>query len=172
MSHRSTYYDINALVPWSDAAVRHISNPSDFDRYRAGRRELVPFVPEDGMVVIPGTRRVERDGDTVREVYDTEHEAEAVARSRAAYLASIPADIIPLAAAYRTTIRALFGGGAETNHAITEQVVTAFFLSKRAANEMTQELDNAERILEIGSREIRKLTPDGTCWTFPWEVVP
>ena len=99
-------------------------------------------------------------------------DAAQAAQDRAALIASLPAALLPLAAAYRTTLRALFGDGAETNHAITEQAVMAFFLSKRANNEMTQQLDNAERILEIASREICKVTPDGTCWSFPWEIVP
>jgi len=85
-----SYYNINTLTPWSDASVRHISNPTDADRHAHGRRELVPFAAPEGMVAIPGTRRIERDGDTVRERYDVETPEQAAARETVRIAALIP----------------------------------------------------------------------------------
>jgi len=85
-----SYYNINTLTPWSEQAVAHISNPSDADRYAHGRRELVPFAAPEGMVAVPGTSRIERDGDTVREGYDVETPEQAAARETARIAALIP----------------------------------------------------------------------------------
>jgi hypothetical protein len=76
-----TYWNINTNAPWSETAVAHILNPSYADRHAAGRRIIAPFVVPDGMATIPGTRRIEIDGDTVREIYDvqTQDEADAAA---------------------------------------------------------------------------------------------
>ena len=81
------YWNITTDTVWSDRAVKNIINPTNTDRYAAGRREIVLFSAPDGYVPIPRTKRIEIDGDTVREVYDVQtktaatEEADAIAQA-------------------------------------------------------------------------------------------
>jgi hypothetical protein len=85
-----TYWNIITNAPWSESTVAHILNPSDADRYAAGRREVIPAKVPDGHVVT--ARRVEIDGDTAREVVETVSQAEYDAAITAAEAAAIDAE--------------------------------------------------------------------------------
>jgi hypothetical protein len=76
------------------------------------------------------------------------------------------------ARSYRDVMEIHFGAGAHTNTAITEAVVTGYFLQRRI-NGTSEPTDASDALLlQSFYQTMRRLTVDGTAWAFPWGVVP
>lgn len=80
--------------------------------------------------------------------------------------------IAETAAAFRWVLRQHFGEGAETNTAVTESIVTQYFIQRRILG--TGELTDASDaiLLQSGFETIKEVTGDGTIWSFPWSQIP
>ena len=141
-------------------------NPTPEQCREAGWREEPP-VPEvaAGYTRIGTPRLVEIDGVTQWEVTDrptAELEAEAAAAKRADMVARLTPGIAALASAYRAALRALFGEGAEVNHAVTKEAATAAMLQLPAEQYDAKTAD----LLKLAFEELSAIAGDGTTWTF------
>lgn len=76
------------------------------------------------------------------------------------------------AKSYRDVMAIHFGAGSHTNTAITEAVVTGYFIQRRIQG--TSEPTDASDALLLQSfyQSMRSVTIDGTAWSFPWGLVP
>ena len=142
-------------------------NPTPEQCREAGWRECPPL-PDiaEGMTRIGEPRLVEGDGVTgAWEVTDrptAELEAEAAAAKRADMVARLTPGIAALASAYRAALRALFGEGAEVNHAVTKEAATAAMLQLPAEQYDAKTAD----LLKLAFEELSAIAGDGTTWTF------
>ena len=76
--------------------------------------------------------------------------------------AKLTPGLVGLASAFRTTLRALFGPDAETNHDITEGVVVGTMLQLPAEQYDARTAD----LLKIAFEKLSDVSGDGTTWTF------
>ena len=93
---------------------------------------------------------------------------EQIAEAQAARLASFH-QLIPKAAAFRSLLRAYFGANAETNRAVTAEVVAQYFLT--APDLTVQGVQHGMTLKELFT-ELSAWNGTGETWTLPWEVVP
>jgi len=70
--------------------------------------------------------------------------------------------IVGLAVAYRTILQAMFGAGAETNHAITRDVVVGTLMQLPPDQYDAKTAD----LLKMAFEQLTAITGDGTTWTF------
>jgi len=101
--------------------------------------------------------------------------AEQVAAEKARMIALMTPSLIQLAALYRSVLRRVTGDAtAETNRKITRETVATIFLGAIANGSMTDELRDAQALLQFGFDWLSPIVganPPNT-WDLPWEVVP
>ena len=174
-------------------------NPTE-DQYRqAGWRRIIEADPvADGYRRVSETQVDTEDGATFRAavvdrlITDIEAEekqaadaaaaqavldAEAAAKARQQAMVDALTPLVPLAQLYRATLRGIFEKqfpGAESNRALTREIVASFFLQQIAAKTMTDELRDAQQVLEFGFAQLSPIVGDDPpqTWDLPWEVVP
>lgn len=152
-------------LPESYAGVSHY--PMATHRHtQDGFYPLVELILPDGYQKISGTQTYTLDGDVVRENWQTQTDAEACAER----VASITPELWQTASLFRTILRLHFGDNAETNEAITEDSITAYFVNRRLTLSASERTDDAADsiLLTNGFAAITEWTGDGTVWTFPW----
>ena len=153
-------------------------NPTDAQLAADGSLPLFPLPADpEGMCEIAGTRRTEHDGTSAWTVCDYEPIAERDARDAAAaeaeldyatiqrkshMAAKLTPGIVGLATAYRAALRAMFGSGAEVNHAITKEIVTGTMLQLPREQYDAKTAD----MLKLAFEELSAIAGDGTTWTF------
>jgi hypothetical protein len=131
----------------------------------AGWRDVPPQPPlEAGYTRVSSTFG---EGDGVTGAWDVtdrlteDIEAEAAAAKRAAMAAQLTPGLVAMASAYRAALRALFGDGAEVNHAVTKEAVAGAMLQLPAAQYDAKTAD----MLKLAFEELSAITGDGTTWT-------
>lgn len=141
--------------------------PPTPDQLRAaGWRDMPPVPPiADGYTRL-SIRAVEGDGINGQwEVVDR-LTSEIEAESRAARMATFPAE---KAALFRAILRKHFGDGAETNRALTAEAVTGYFAVK--PNITADEVRDGVLLRELFA-VLSEWNGTGETWTLPWEVLP
>ena len=104
-------------------------------------------------------------------------DAEKAAAARKAAQIAAMKPLAELASFYRATLRGIFGAQfpeAEKNRSLTREVVATFFLQQMASGKMTDELRDAQQVLEFGFTQLSPIVGDDPpqTWDLPWEVVP
>lgn len=153
-------------LPQSYAGISHY--PMATHRHASdGFYPLIEFTTPDGYNKITGTQTYTLDGDVVRESWHVQSDAEAYAER----VASISTDLWQTASLFRTILRLHFGDNAETNEAITEDSITAYFVTRRLTLSASERTDDAADsiLLTNGFAAITEWTGDGTVWSFPWD---
>ena len=87
--------------------------------------------------------------------------------ARQGFRPKIPSgELIQTAFAFRQILSLHFGSGAETNRAVTESVVTDYFIGRRLGGTSQPNDAYDALILSKGFDSIKKFTGDDTSWTF------
>jgi hypothetical protein len=124
-------------------------------------------------------RWTEGDGTAAMAVYVDTLIADRLAAEQAAdkarMIALMTPSLVQLAALYRSVLRRVTGDAtAETNRSITRESVATIFLGAIANGTMTDELRDAQALLQFGFEWLSPIVaanPPNT-WDLPWEVVP
>jgi len=149
---------------------------------RTGLQIIVPFVPEAGMVIVPGTESFAGEGLYTQQSFavetiankeareEAEQEAQQAAQEAAhqAYLSAIR----PVALMFATTLRLYFPDldpPAEQNHGVTQEAVEAHFVAMRYSGTITVEALADGVLLDKMFTALRQ--PDGTTWSLPWDEI-
>lgn len=144
-----------------------MSWPKNRDVYiRAGAREVVPFDVPAGYGVVAGTLTETDDGEFLTQHYEIRTVAEQQEIDTAARKNEMAAKLTPalvgLAAAYRDTLRAMFGANAEVNREVTQDAVLADMLQLPPEQYDAKTAD----LLKLAFEQLSAITGDGTTWTF------
>jgi len=154
---------------------RGIYNPPAEMLYAEGYR-IMPTIPEpaDGYTRIAQPVAIDVDGIngdwdmTGCDRLTSELEAEAKAAREADFIAQ---GLIPKAQAFRALMRMYFGENAETNHAITQEVVAGYFLTTPDLTIQGVQHGMTLQALFVELSAWVNETPANT-WNIPWSVVP
>jgi hypothetical protein len=134
--------------------------------FEAGWRRVVETEAPDAGCVVTRWRVDELDGETCRLLIDEQRNPQSDK------IASLTAEIVFLAQAFRIALRRNFGAGAETNQAVTAQAVTAHFLALTAAGTMTPtQIADAMLLANLFPR-LSEWNGAGETWTLPWAQIP
>ena len=145
-------------------------NPTLEQYYAAGYRTRVSVdQPADGFRVTAYAPQ-DIDGATCKLVIVQQvNIAEEEAAAAAARLASITPQLWQDASVFRTLLRKYFGATAETDHTVTQQSVTNYFLTTTG---LTGDQVRDGIFIQQLFNEIIAWTGDGTTWSFPWSNLP
>jgi hypothetical protein len=81
-------------------------------------------------------------------------------------------EIAPIATVFRWVLHQHFGENAETDHNITEEAVTQYFIQRRITGTSSPTDASDAILLQKGFDAIKTFTGDGTSWSFPWDQLP
>jgi hypothetical protein len=161
------------------AKLGNVDNPNEATLLEKGWRYEPPVPPvADGYTRL-SIRLIEGDGVTgAWEIVDrltSEIAADQAAADKARMIALMTPSLVQLAALYRSVLRRVTGDAtAETNRSITRESVATIFLGAIAEGTMTDELRDAQALLQFGFDWLSPIVganPPNT-WDLPWEVVP
>lgn len=125
-----------------------------------------PYIVLDGEELRSATDDERAAIDAVLAAKAAAEAAASLESKRAAIIAQLNDGVIALALAYRTALRAMFGESAETNHAITQDVVVGTLMQLPPEQYDAKTAD----LLELAFETLTGITGDGTTWTF-YELV-
>ena len=76
-----------------------------------------------------------------------------------------PDDLVPVASAYRSALRSIFGSGAETNRVITEKAVFGYYFSKNVQGQMTDQDRDKKDLLQNAFFALSEWNGTNEVWT-------
>ena len=132
------------------------------------QRSAITYIEGDGI-----TAQAHYTDMIIADIQAAEEAAQAAqeAQAKSDYNARVQA-VSTQAHIFRATLQKYFGAGAETNQAITQTSVQAYFIGLQQAGTVTaQNLADAE-VLNTLFPVLSAITGDGTTWTFPWSTIP
>ena len=161
--------EMNCVLPSPLGAT---FNPTMEQYNQAGYRERISIdQPAEGFRA-KGYAVQEIDAATCKLVITEQiNIADELEAARQARLATITPTLKMEAGMLREILRKHFGPNAETNHAVTYDVVQNYFIAKQADGSITtQELADMLVMQKLFS-DIIMWTGDGTIWSFPFDIL-